>query len=200
MLCFDYIGCKLNNIPNSTLTTMIRKFLFLALLGSLPLLYSCDKLKGDVGPAGPQGETGVAGPKGEKGEPGSGGGGGALQFTRDTLSTNANGTFGLGFTLTQENAKAIEKGVILVYAKSNNLWFPLPGLVIFDQEATEYTFAYQVEKLVLSVLVLERAEKPKVRKFQSVRIVVVPASNGRLNAEVDYKNYGAVRQAFNLPE
>lgn len=180
---------------------MIRKLLFFVLLGSLPFLYSCDKLKGDVGPAGPTGETGVAGPKGEKGEPGSGGGGGgALQFTRDTLSTDADGTFGLGFTLTQENAKAIEKGVILVYAKSSNLWFPLPGLVVFDKEATEYTFAYQVDKLLLNVLVFERAEKPKVRKFQSVRVVVVPAANGRLNAEVDYKNYEAVRKAFDLTE
>ena len=177
---------------------MMRKLLFLALMGSLPFLYSCDKLKGDVGPAGPQGEQGVAGPKGDKGE--AGGGSGALQFSRDTASTDADGALGLGFTLTQENAKAIEKGVILVYAKSGGFWFPLPGIVFFGEEVTNYTFVYQVDKLTLNLVVLETVEKPKVRKFQSLRVVVIPAANARLNAEVDYKNYEEVREAFDLPE
>ncbi len=181
----------------------MRKLLFVFLMGSLPFLYSCDKLKGDVGPAGPQGEQGVAGLKGEKGEPGApgtGGGSAALQFTRDTASTDADGTLGFGFTLTQENAKAIEKGVILVYAKSGGFWFPLPGIVFFGEEVTNYTFLYQVDKLTLSVVVLEAVEKTKIRKFQSIRVVIVPASNGRLNAEVDYENYGAVREAFGLAD
>lgn len=179
---------------------MFRKLLFFVLIGSLPFLYSCDKLKGDVGPAGPSGETGVAGPKGEKGEPGSGGGSVALQFSRDTASTDADGSLGFGFTLTQENAKAIEKGVILVYAKSGGFWFPLPGIVFFGEEVTNYTFLYQVDKLTLNLVVLETVEKPKIRKFQSVRVVVIPASNGRLSAEVDYKDYEAVRKAFDLLE
>ncbi len=179
---------------------MMRKLLFLFLMGSLPFLYSCDKLKGDVGPAGPQGEQGVAGPKGDKGESGSSDGGGALQFTRDTASTDADGAVGFGFTLTQQNANAIEKGVILVYAKSGGFWFPLPGIVFFGEEVTNYTFLYNVEKLAMNLVVFETVEKPKVRKFQSIRVVVVPASNGRLDAEVDYKDYQAVRKAFNLPE
>ena len=178
---------------------MMRKLIVVLLMGSLPFLYSCDKLKGDVGPAGPQGEQGVAGPKGETGDAGTGTGG-ALQFSRDTASTDADGALGFGFTLTQENAKAIEKGVILVYAKSGGYWFPLPGLVFFGEDVTNYTFLYQVDKLALNLVILETVENPKIRKFESVRVVVIPASNGRLNAEVDYKDYEAVRKTFNLPQ
>ncbi len=172
---------------------MIRKLLFLCLVGILPLLSSCDKLKGDIGPEGPQG---AAGPKGDPGKAGDAAG--AFQFSTDTLSTRADGSTAFGLTLTQDIASSIEKGVVLVYAKSGNFWFPLPGIVPFGTEVSNYTFAYGVEKLELTFLLFQRDATPKKRFFTNLRIVVVPAVNARLNADVDYKNYEAVRKAYNL--
>ena len=172
---------------------MIRKLLLLCLVGALPFLISCDKLKGDVGPAGPQGETGAKGDPGDQGDPA-----GAFQFSTDTLSTEANGNTGFGLTLTKDIATSIEKGVVLVYAKSGNFWFPLPGIVPFGNEVSNYTFAYGLENLKLNFLLLQRDTTPKKRFFTNLRIVIVPAVNARLNANVDYKNYEAVRKAFNL--
>jgi hypothetical protein len=174
---------------------MIRKLLFLALLSSLPFLYSCDKLKGDVGPEGPQGEQGVAGVKGESGNPA-----GAIQVTLDTVSTDANGDLGRAFEIGAANAAIVEKGVVLVYAKINNFWFPLPGLVFFTDGASNYTFAYAIQGANLVIQLLQLDEIPKKRKFQAIRVVLVPAASGRLSAEIDYDDYEAVRKAFNLPE
>lgn len=174
---------------------MIRKLLFFFLLGAVPFLYSCKGDQGEIGPEGPQGPAGVAGVKGDPGDPA-----GAVQFPFDTLSTSADGVRVLGFTLTQQIAASVENGIILVYAKSSDLWFPLPGLVIFGSEATSFTFAYEVDKLDFNLLLLETGATPKARKFQKVRVVVVPASNGRLNAELDWKNYREVQKALNLPD
>jgi len=172
---------------------MIRKLLFLCLVGALPFLTSCDKLKGDIGPAGLQGETGAKGDPGEPGDPA-----GAVQFSTDTISTDADGGLGFGLTLTQDIASSIEKGVILVYAQSGNFWFPLPGIVPFGNEISNYTFAYGVQNLELNFLLFQLDETPKKRQFKNLRIVIVPAANARLNAKIDYKNYEEVRKAFNL--
>jgi hypothetical protein len=168
------------------------RLLIVFLLGMLPFIYSCE---GPEGPAGPEGPQGIAGEKGDPGDPA-----GAVQFPFDTLSTTAQGSRVLGFTLTQQIAASVENGVILVYAKSSDLWFPLPGLVIFGNEATSFTFAYEVDNLDFNLLLLETSDAPKARKFQKVRVVIVPAANGRLNAELDWKNYEEVRKALNLPE
>lgn len=178
---------------------MIRKLLMFVLLGSLPFMYSCKGEDGAIGPQGEQGIQGVQGTQGEKGAPATSQSA-ALQFSSDTASTDADGALVLGFTLEPVSAKAIEKGVILVYAKSGGFWFPLPGIVFFGDQVTNYTFLYQVDKLDLSVIILEAVDKPIKRQFQSVRVVIVPAANGRLSAEVDYKNYLEVQKAFELPE
>ena len=172
---------------------MIRKLLFLFLVGTIPFLTSCDKLKGDDGAIGPAGEIGPKGDPGEAGDPA-----GAFQFSTDTLSTEADGSTGFGLTLTKDIASSIEKGVVLVYAKSGNFWFPLPGIVPFGNEISNYTFAYGVDKLDLNFLLIQRDAAPKKRFFTNLRIVIVPAVNARLNAQVDYKNYEEVRKAFNL--
>ncbi len=174
---------------------MTRKLLFVLFMGSLPFLYSCDKLKGDIGPEGPQGEQGVAGEKGDPGDPA-----GAIQVTLDTASTDADGNLARGFEIGAANAAIVEKGAVLVYAKASNAWFPLPGPVFFSDAVSNYTFAYAIQGENLVVQLLQLDETPKKRKFQSVRVVLIPAANARLNAEVDYKDYEAVQKAYNLPE
>lgn len=172
---------------------MIRKLLFLFLVGTIPFLTSCDKLKGDDGAIGPAGEKGAKGDPGELGDPA-----GAIQFTLDTASTDAKGDLVRGFEVGKENVASIEKGVILVYAKSSNAWFAMPGPVFFADGASNYTYAYAIQGINLVIQLFQLDEKPIKRKFQAVRVVFVPAMNARLNAQVDYKNYEEVRKAFNL--
>lgn len=172
---------------------MIRKLLFLLLVGTIPFLTSCDKLKGDDGAIGPAGEIGPKGDPGEVGDPA-----GALQVTLDTASTDAKGDLVRGFEIGKDNVASVEKGVVLVYVKTGNAWFAMPGPVFFADGASNYTYAYAIQGINLVVQLFQLDEKPKMRKFQAVRVVLVPAFNARLNAQVDYKNYEEVRKAFNL--
>ncbi|GHB81272.1 collagen-like protein [Persicitalea jodogahamensis] len=174
---------------------MTRKLLFVLFMGSMPFLYSCDKLKGEIGPAGEQGEQGIQGEKGDPGDPA-----GAIQVTLDTASTDANGDLARGFEVGAANAAIVEKGAVLVYAKTSIAWFPLPGPIIFADGVSNYTFAYVIQGANLVVQLLQLDEVPKKRKFQAVRVVLIPAANARLNADIDYKDYEAVRKAYNLPE
>ncbi len=128
------------------------------------------------------------------------GGGGAIQITLDTLSTNAEGDAGRGFEVGEASIKAVENGVILVYAKSGDVWWPLPGIVAFTNDASNYSFAYAIQGVNLIIQLFQLDETPKKRQFQAVRVVIIPAAAGRLNAEIDYKDYEAVRKAFDLPE
>lgn len=167
--------------------------MFLVLIG---LVFSaCEGPQGEVGPEGPQGPQGV---QGEQGEPGTAG---AFQFSTGAAQTDESGD--VFFALEDLPADAIasvEKGVILVYAKSQNLWFPLPGIVLFGQnQVSNYSFFYGIEGSDMNVYLLQTSETAQ-RSFQDIRVVVVPALNARLSAEVDLKNYEAVRKAFNLPK
>lgn len=172
---------------------MIRKLLFLFLVGSIPFLTSCDKLKGDDGAIGPAGEKGAKGDPGEPGDPA-----GAIQVTLDTASTDANGDLVRGFEIGKDNVASVEKGVVLVYAKASNAWFAMPGPVFFADGASNYTYAYAIQGVNLVIQLFQLDEKPIKRKFQAVRVVLIPAANARLNANIDYKNYEEVRKAFNL--
>lgn len=173
----------------------LKKLTYLLLLGALPLMYACEGPQGEIGPEGPQGPQGTQGVQGQPGDPAS-----AIQFSTDTISTDADGSLAFGFTLTQDVIPSVEKGVVLVYAKSGGLWFPVPGLVIFPNGITNFTYAYGVENLDLNFFMFENSDTPAVRFFQNVRIVFVPAANGRLNMEdIDYNNYEEVRKAYNLP-
>ncbi len=175
--------------------TMIRKLLLVFMMGSLPFLYSCDKLKGDVGPDGAQGEQGLAGEKGEPGDPAS-----AIQVVFDTASTDASGNYINGVGFETANPKIIENGVVLMYAKSGNAWFALPGPVFFENDASNYTFLYVLDGSDLIFQLLQLDATPKKRKFQALRLVIIPARIARLSAELDLKDYEAVRRAFDLPE
>ncbi|GAB3181918.1 hypothetical protein GCM10027291_52100 [Telluribacter humicola] len=166
------------------------------LLVLIGLVFSaCEGPQGEIGPEGPQG------PQGVQGEPGEAGTAGAFQFSTDTISTDESGD--LAFALEDLPADAVasvEKGVILVYAKSQNLWFPLPGIVLFgNNQVSSYSFFYGIEGQNMNVFLLQNSEAAK-RSFQDLRVVIVPALNARLSAEVNLKNYEDVRKAFNLPE
>ncbi|TDB64452.1 collagen-like protein [Arundinibacter roseus] len=175
---------------------MTRKLLYALMIGLLPFLYSCEGPQGEIGPQGPAGPQGVAG---EKGEPGESSGSGAFQFSTGEISTDEEGDVSFSLELNEDVAASVEKGVVLVYAKSGNLWFPLPGIVFFGEEIANFTFVYGLDGVDLTFFLLQTTGAD-ARTFQDIRIVLVPAINGRLNAEIDYKDYNAVKKAFNLAD
>ncbi len=156
---------------------------------------ACKGPQGEIGPEGPQGPQGV---QGEQGEPGTAG---AFQFSTGAADTDESGDVVFALEdLPADAVASVEKGVILIYAKSQNLWFPLPGIVLFgNNQVSNYSFFYGMEGQNLNVFLLQTSETAQ-RNFQDIRVVVVPALNARLSAELDLKNYEAVRKAFNLPE
>jgi hypothetical protein len=169
--------------------------MLIALLGLV--FWGCKGPQGEIGPEGPQGVQGVPGPKGDPGTAGS------LQFSVGQTATEDDGFLGLTLKLTAETRNSVEKGVILVYAKSQNFWFPLPGIVLFaNNQIANYSFFYGIENLDLQLVLLPLGGEAAAvkRSFQDVRIVVVPAMNGRLPADLDLRDYDQVRRVFQLPE
>ncbi|HEV7347302.1 hypothetical protein [Telluribacter sp.] len=171
----------------------LRNTMLLALMGIG--ITACKGPQGEIGPEGPQG------PQGEQGIQGEEGTAGAYQFSTGAAETDGEGFLGFTLELTQETLPSIEKGVILVYAKSQNFWFPLPGIVIFaNNQVSDYSFFYGIENLDLSVILLQNSSTAVKRNFQDIRIVVVPAINARMSEKLDLKSYEEVQKAFNLPK
>lgn len=184
-------------VSYKTSNQMKRLLFMLALALCSAFISGCEGPQGEIGP---QGEQGPKGDKGDKGDPGQPGTASAIQLSSGPIKTDEEGFFALSLPLNAQSIALVEKGVVLLYAKNSNLWFPLPGIVLFGEEITNFTFFYGVENTSLVLFLQELSEAPKVRDFQDLRLVLIPAQSGRLNAEIDLSNYEEVRKAYNLPE
>jgi hypothetical protein len=193
---------------NLTLTIMIKKLTFIAWIALIGLIASCDGDKGDVGPAGPagpKGETGAPGKDGVNGEDGEDGIG-AREIVAGAVKTTKGGyTLGKA-NLTQADTAMVSKSVVVVFVKSNNLWWPLPGKVEFpDNQWTSFTFVTLLRGTTFFVDIRpqswsEQQDTAPERDLQGVRAVVIPSEKLRLNAEVDLKNYDEVISKFGIKE
>ncbi|GAB2773047.1 hypothetical protein GCM10027275_15010 [Rhabdobacter roseus] len=176
---------------------MLRRLLTVALVAAMPLMYGCEGPQGEVGPEGPQGPQGTQGPEGEEGVAG------AIQFTTGARQTDEDGDLGFSLDIPAEAASFVEKGVVLVYAKTQGFWFQVPGEIFFANGGFgRYTFAYRVSggKFDVQLIQTATADTNPQRQFEDVRVVLVLALNSRLSADVDFKDYKQVQKAFNLPE
>jgi uncharacterized protein YaiE (UPF0345 family) len=187
---------------------MFKKLLIIAWVGLVGLTVSCKGPQGDVGPQGEKGDAGAVGPAGPAGQDGegSGSGAGSLIVFMDELEIDSTGvvTFGSDTYFegaSEEEIAAFEKGGYLVYAKSGGAYFPLPGYVLFSDEAISYSYLYARENLGLyfEIFQTSNAEVP-TRKFEEIRVIVMPALNARLSSSVDWKNYNAAVAALGLKE
>ncbi|MCE7061392.1 hypothetical protein [Dyadobacter sp. CY343] len=189
---------------------MLKKLLLFAWIGSVVLFTSsCEGPEGPQGEVGPQGVAGPAGPAGPAGQDGQGGGGGAgsiIAFMGE-IETDTAGNVVVGDTaffsdFTDEEVASVEKGAFQVYIKDDGGYFPIPGTVLFEDEAISYSYYYVVEGNGLYFPIFRTSNaKVRQRTFEEIRVLVMPALNlGKENAKINWKNYDEAVKALGLSE
>jgi hypothetical protein len=190
---------------------MFRRLLLFACVALMIALVSCEGKQGEVGPkgdTGAAGPAGPAGPAGKDGEDGTGGGssGSVIAFMGE-LETDTAGNAIVGDTaffkdFTADEIASVEKGSFQVFIKDDGGYFPIPGYVLFKDEAISYGYYYVVDGLGLYFPIF-RTSAAKVRKrtFEEIRVLVIPAVNAtRLNQNVNWQNYEEAVAALGLTE
>ena len=193
---------------------MFKKLLIGAWFCGAVFLVSCkgdDGAVGPAGPAGPAGPTGATGATGATGPAGANGigGGGAFILSTGADTTDADGGFINGLTgLNAAGLATLDSSAILVYLKTGGVYWALPGLVSFGttgQAVSQFTFVHGINGTTFFVEVLqtdwsEASTTPPVRIVQDFRIVIIPGTELRLNANVNLKNYEETIAALGLTE
>ena len=184
---------------------MFKKLFVIAWVAVIGLTIGCKGPEGPVGPAGEKGETGATGATGPAG---TSGGSGAFVLTNGADTTDANGYFYSGFSgLTAADAEVLKNAAVLVYIKAQNVYWPIPGIVIFpSNKATNFTFVHYIDGTNFLVDILgtdwsETQDTPPVRIAQDIKVIVIPAELlGRRNADINYKSYEETMAALGLTE
>ncbi|GAB3166627.1 hypothetical protein [Telluribacter humicola] len=201
---------KKSNVTGPGLLRTFSRFLFVATLSLSATLYSCEGPQGEIGPQGPTGQSGTQGPKGDKGDKGdkgeAGESAGAIQFSMGPSTSTEWGSFIDTTAITYKNLAAVEKGLVQAYVKTRNVWFPIPSKIRIPTERDgngvirDVLFAYRIQdgRMISTVHVFEGGGEKYL--LQDIRVVIVPAQNARLHADLDLSNYEEVRKAYNLPE
>jgi len=189
---------------------MLKKLLLFASVVLMIAMVSCKGDDGAVGPAGaagPQGPAGPAGPAGKDGEDGTGGAAGSIIAFMGELETDTAGNAIVGDTaffadFTADEIASVEKGAFQVFIKDDGAYFPLPGFVLFADEAISYGYYYAIDGLGLYFPIFRTSQATvKKRTFEEIRILVIPASNAtRLNPNVNWQNYEEAVAALGLTE
>lgn len=173
---------------NKFQTGLLIAILFISVQG-------CTPKAGDPGPKGEPGSVGQQGPQGPAGPAGATGTAN-VQFS-PWISVAFTYSGGAGYlstllapAITQD---VLDKADIRVYFKSGSIVRPLP-YVSLVAGGTTVTSAFQVGSIRLSASVL--FDGPQFR------YVIIPGGTavGGRKATIDYNDYEAVRQAFNLPD
>ncbi|MDQ6479600.1 hypothetical protein [Dyadobacter sp. LHD-138] len=186
---------------------MFKKLLFGICVCFVALLVSCKGDDGAVGPAGEKGakgDTGAAGPAGQDGQ--GGGAAGIISVGSVTGTGTGDLSFGIDNLTAAQQALYDTSVVVMVYAKSLGAWWPLPGSVQFDgDKVSSYTFVHGVDKTSFFVEIIatgwsEDQAAPPSRKFDDIRIVLIPAASLKLSAEVNWKSYEETIKALGLTD
>lgn len=186
---------------------MFKKLLFGICVCFVALLVSCKGDDGAVGPAGEKGakgDTGAAGPAGQAGQ--GGGAAGIISVGSVTGTGEGDLSFGIDNLTAAQQALYDTSVVVMVYAKSLGAWWPLPGLVQFDgNKISNYTFVHGVDKTSFFVEIIttgwsEDQDAAPSRKFDDIRIVLIPAASLKLSAEVNWKSYEETIKALGLTD
>ena len=99
-------------------------------------------------------------------------------------------------------------GAVLVYMESDNTWRQIPMTFYYSQQNDDGTFSYFSSSLEvstyqegLSIFWTENdfynGYRPESHRF---KIVVIPANIYQSRQDVNYEDYGAVKEAFQLAE
>lgn len=179
---------------------MIKRLAFICWIALIGATMSCDGDKGDVGPVGPAGPAGAAGAPGKDGTNGTNGqdgkdGVGAREITVGAVKTTKGGYTTGKAGLTSADTAMINKSVVVVFIKSQGLWWAQPGMVKFADNAwTNFTYVTLLRNLnffvdIRPVSWSEQQDTAPERDLEGIRVVIIPAEKLRLNADVDMTNY-----------
>jgi hypothetical protein len=185
---------------------MLKKLLIVAWVGLVGISLSCKGPEGDVGPKGDTGAQGPAGPAGPAGAAGKDGtsGAGAFVLATGADTTDAEGGFLLGLSgVTAENKAVLESAAVLVYLKNGDAFWPVPGVVGFATGVSDFTALHYVNGTNFFVDIFqtnwsEDSDTAPRRIVQGIKVVVIPATALRMNADVNLKNYEETIAAFGL--
>lgn len=179
--------------PHAILFQLMKRLLLFALLFNLMLAACKSGEKGDPGPAGPAGPTGATGPAGATGN---------ANVIQITYGSKTHTGAELAYDLTGITEEQVRNSAFFTYVRTtSDWWHSLPGRVL-NLSGTgyrEYTTTINIRVLRLYIT---RASGTGTDVFQNARIVMIPANdlrNGR-KAAVDFSNYEAVKQFYNLPD
>jgi hypothetical protein len=201
----------LNNYLNLNFNLMFKQFLSIGLVLMIALSISCKGPEGEVGPKGDTGATGPAGPAGPAGKDGESTGGnfGSLVvLMEENVETDADGHISFGSDTFFEGAtpsqkESFEKGSFQVFLKEGGAYFPVPGPVLFsvEQDVVSYAYYYEVVENAFGVSIFRTSntEKP-VRKFEEVRLLIIPAMMEGGRSAVNWSNYDEAVKALGLTE
>lgn len=180
----------------------------LAVLAAGFMFIACE---GDVGPEGPKGDTGsvgVTGAKGATGDKGDTGAPGADGSSVVSVVNVAGGeiTAGMGAwggwnlpgsLVTFEQAPS---SVILVYLQvAGGDWYRVPGAVPGASGMQTFAFSIHDNDGIAQVRVT-RTKGTGSLPFEAARIVVIRSASNARQAAVDYDDYDAVRNYYNLAD
>lgn len=189
-------------------------FSLLALVVASVLFLAC---KGDIGPEGAKGPTGdaglagTAGAKGDKGVQGDKGPAGAngnvdVVILNDTGFTIASGignhdSFVIGYdVLSRAQAEASGIFVYVKLPREQEEWASIPGTIFFPG-GSHQTFGLSVNFREANLLLqLIRSEGTGDLVYSGIKIIFVPKSATARQAAIDYSDYAAVKDYYNLPD
>jgi hypothetical protein len=187
---------------------MLKRLLVIAWIGLVGISLSCKGPAGDVGPKGDAGAAGAPGAPGPAGPAGKDGtsGSGAFVLTSGADTTDAEGAFLAGLTgITAANKTMLENAAVMVYLKVSDAYWPIPGVVGFQTGVSEFTALHYVNGTNFFVDIFqtnwsENQDAAPRRIVQGIKVVVVPATALRLNADVNLKNYEETIAAFGIKD
>jgi hypothetical protein len=197
--------------------------LFLLLTVAALFVSSCGK-NGAPGPQGPAGPTGPTGPTGATGPGGSNGATGATgtanviysawvtptTYTKDTVFNTYH--FYTNITATKITQNILDQGTVIVYGKldgyTSAIWptaqiSALPIVVTYQEGSNTYTDTWS-SLVTLGNVQIDFVDNLNlyngISNAHQFRYVIIPGAvlTAALKNHVNLKNYGEVKQAFNL--
>ncbi len=151
--------------------------------------------KGDTGPQGPEGPAGIQGAQGPQGIAGNAN---VTQYTFGAVNLSAMSFAQLQITTSQDTMNRSLWFVYLYYQPLDR-WYAVPGAGFGGASTYRVSLTYVSGKATIYI------DKSGVgENYAQARVIRVYASNvttgGRSASTVDFNDYRAVRQYYQLPE
>jgi len=169
---------------------------FLIILIATSLLFACKK--GDIGPAGAQGPPGPQGPQGPQGIAGNAN---VTQYTYGVQNLAA--TFSQLAVTTTKDTMDKSAWFVYLYYQSLDRWYFLPGAGYGGTTQYRVSMGYSTNKVIIYIDKNgpgeSYAQAKVIRVYTSSQHTGGRSMPATLPADIDFTNYEAVRNYYQLP-